>query len=424
MKRLTEQLGGPRLWVKREDCTGLLFGGNKLRKLDYVLSEAMAAGADTLVSGGVVQSNSQRQVAAAAAKLGLAGLTKTLYLEGAKNNIKVNTLAPVAATRMTEELLPPQALQLMKPEAITPAVLYLLGDNAPTRTILGAGAGSFAQIKIIETEGINLPESEWTPEAIEAFVVDRSPDAYARMVERTLASPRYGERWAQHWLDLAHYADSNGFELDADRPDAWRYRDWVIAALGEATGQPFTEARDHFEAQGTRDSLVELSGVLRTIAVGLTKICNDLRWMSSGPTTGLTEIHLPDLQPGSSIMPGKVNPSVPEMVNQVCYQVMGCDQTIALACEAGQLELNVMMPLMAFQVNFSATILGNGAELPRFDHLVEREVFVAQPGASWIRPRAPFRFHGVPDRPLVAPRAVGTDERWVSRPTAAVIGPP
>ena len=95
--------------------------------------------------------------------------------------------------------------------------------------------------------------------------------------------------------------------------------------LGELTGQPFTEARDHFEAQGTRDSLVELSGVLRTIAVGLTKICNDLRWMASGPTTGLAEIHLPDLQPGSSIMPGKVNPVLPEATLMVCAQVIGND---------------------------------------------------------------------------------------------------
>ena len=99
-----------------------------------------------------------------------------------------------------------------------------------------------------------------------------------------------------------------------------------FAAAGDrrarpSTGQPFTEARDHFEAQGTRDSLVELSGVLRTVAVGLTKICNDLRWMSSGPTTGLAEIHLPDLQPGSSIMPGKVNPVLPEATLMVCFQV-------------------------------------------------------------------------------------------------------
>ena len=120
-----------------------------------------------------------------------------------------------------------------------------------------------------------------------------------------------------------------------------RFATRAIAALVERTGQPFTEARDHFEAQGTRDSLVELSGVLRTIAVGLTKICNDLRWMSSGPTTGLAEIHLPDLQPGSSIMPGKVNPVLPEATLMVCARVVGNDATIAWAGASGNFELNV-----------------------------------------------------------------------------------
>ena len=121
----------------------------------------------------------------------------------------------------------------------------------------------------------------------------------------------------------------------------------VISHLREQTGLPFTEARNHFEAQGGQDSLVELSGQLRTIAVGLIKICNDLRWMASGPTTGLAEIHLPDLQPGSSIMPGKVNPVLPEATLMVCAQVIGNDATVAYSGASGNFELNVMMPVMA-----------------------------------------------------------------------------
>jgi fumarate hydratase, class II len=131
----------------------------------------------------------------------------------------------------------------------------------------------------------------------------------------------------------------------------------VIEVLSERSGQPFTEARNHFEAQGTRDSLVELSGVLRTYAVGLTKICNDLRWMSSGPTTGLAEIHLPDLQPGSSIMPGKVNPVLPEATLMVCFQVVGNDAAVTAAGASGAFELNVAMPVMARNVLESVRLL-------------------------------------------------------------------
>ena len=121
----------------------------------------------------------------------------------------------------------------------------------------------------------------------------------------------------------------------------------VINRLVEELQLPLSEARDHFEAQGARDALVECSGVLRTIAVSLYKIANDLRWMGSGPRTGLAEIRIPDLQPGSSIMPGKVNPVVPEAVCQVVAQVMGNDAAVAFGGSAGNLELNVMLPVIA-----------------------------------------------------------------------------
>jgi fumarate hydratase class II len=137
----------------------------------------------------------------------------------------------------------------------------------------------------------------------------------------------------------------------------------AIARIAEATGQPFTEARNHFEAQGTRDSLVELSGVLKTIAVGLTKICNDLRWMGSGPTTGLSEIHLPDLQPGSSIMPGKVNPVLPEATLMVCAQVIGNDTAVTVAGASGSFELNVAMPVIARNLLESVRLLSTSTRV-------------------------------------------------------------
>jgi fumarate hydratase class II len=137
----------------------------------------------------------------------------------------------------------------------------------------------------------------------------------------------------------------------------------VIADLAKTTGLPLTEARDHFEAQASRDAIVELSGVLRVIAVSFNKIANDLRWMSSGPRAGLGEIHLPDLQPGSSIMPGKVNPVIPEAVCQVVAQVIGNDAAVAFGGAAGNLELNVMLPVIARNVLESIRILANIARL-------------------------------------------------------------
>ncbi|NGN66967.1 class II fumarate hydratase [Streptomyces sp. A7024] len=137
----------------------------------------------------------------------------------------------------------------------------------------------------------------------------------------------------------------------------------VIAEVARATGLPLTEARDHFEAQGARDGLVETSGQLRTIAVSLTKICNDIRWMGSGPRTGLAEIHLPDLQPGSSIMPGKVNPVIPEAVLMVAAQVTGNDATVATAGASGNFELNVQLPVMAKNLLESIRLLANASRL-------------------------------------------------------------
>jgi fumarate hydratase class II len=137
----------------------------------------------------------------------------------------------------------------------------------------------------------------------------------------------------------------------------------VIAELAETTGLPFTEARNHFEAQGARDALVELSGQLKTIAVSVTKLCNDLRWMSSGPRTGLAEINLPDLQPGSSIMPGKVNPVLPEATLMVCAQVIGNDTTVTVAGASGSFELNVMMPVMARNLLESIRLLSTSSVL-------------------------------------------------------------
>lgn len=137
----------------------------------------------------------------------------------------------------------------------------------------------------------------------------------------------------------------------------------VISLIAEHTGLPVTEAANHFEAQAAQDSLVETSAAVRTVAVSLVKIANDLRWMGSGPRAGLGEIHLPDLQPGSSIMPGKVNPVLPEATVMVAAQVIGNDAAITFAGAQGNFDLLVMMPVMARNLLESITLVGTVSTL-------------------------------------------------------------
>ncbi len=139
----------------------------------------------------------------------------------------------------------------------------------------------------------------------------------------------------------------------------------VIADMASITGYPFREADDHFEAQAAKDAAVNVSGVLKTLAQALFKVANDLRWLSSGPRTGITEIRLPSLQPGSSIMPGKVNPVMPEMMMQVAAQVIGNDTTITWGGANGNFELNVMMPVIAHNLLQSIALLGSAADVFR-----------------------------------------------------------
>lgn len=131
----------------------------------------------------------------------------------------------------------------------------------------------------------------------------------------------------------------------------------VISRIAAATNLPFVEAANHFEAQSARDAAVETSAALKTIAVSLIKIANDIRWLASGPRCGLGEIHLPELQPGSSIMPGKINPVIPEVVVQVGAQVIGNDTTIVLCGQGGHFQLNAMMPVMAYNLLQSISLL-------------------------------------------------------------------
>jgi fumarate hydratase class II len=178
----------------------------------------------------------------------------------------------------------------------------------------------------------------------------RQIEAGIERVEATL--PRLGE------LPIGGTAVGTGLNA----PDGFGAK--VVAELVKSAGiDALTPAKDSFEAQAARDGLVEASGALRTIAVSLTKIANDIRWMGSGPLTGLGEIALPDLQPGSSIMPGKVNPVLPEAVTQVAAQVIGNDAAVAFGGASGAFELNVYIPMMARNVLESFKLLANVSRL-------------------------------------------------------------
>jgi len=158
-------------------------------------------------------------------------------------------------------------------------------------------------------------------------------------------------------LGLGGSATGTGLNTHPD------YAAKAVAYLEEFTGRRLSPAENRFEAMQSQVSVVELSGALRLLAIELIRIANDLRLLSSGPTTGFAEIILPAVQPGSSIMPGKINPSIPEMVNMVCFAVVGNDLTITMAAQAGQLELNVMMPAIAYKLLDSMTILTNAIKV-------------------------------------------------------------
>jgi fumarate hydratase class II len=158
-------------------------------------------------------------------------------------------------------------------------------------------------------------------------------------------------------LALGGTAVGNGLNTHPD------FAKKVVVLISKHSKFNFREAENHFEAQGAQDAAVETSGALKTIAGSLVKICNDIRWLASGPRCGLGEISIPSLQPGSSIMPGKINPVIPEAVIQVCAQVMGNDTTITISGQAGNFELNVMLPVIAYNLLQSIAFLSSGTKL-------------------------------------------------------------
>jgi fumarate hydratase class II len=190
-------------------------------------------------------------------------------------------------------------------------------------------------------------------------LMDATPVTFGQEFAGYAAQIRYGIERVQAALPRVAEVPQGGTATGTGINTPKGFPQEVIRLLASDTGLPITEARDHFEAQGARDALVEASGVLKVIAVSLTKINNDLRWMGSGPNTGLAELNIPDLQPGSSIMPGKVNPVIPEAVLMVCARVVGNDSTVTWAGASGNFELNVAIPVMGNALLESIRLLAN-----------------------------------------------------------------
>ena len=276
---------------------------------------------------------------------------------GTSTNMNMNeVLAHLASDHLGREIRPndepntsqssndvfPSAIHLAAAREIVnglvPALTHL-SDALSAKASEFAGVVKSGRTHLMDATPVTLGQEFGGYAAAVAYGVERLQAALPRIAE----------------LPLGGTAVGTGLNAPAE------FAPRVIARLRETTGLPLMEARDHFEAQGARDALVEASGVCRTIAVSLYKVANDLRWMSSGPRCGLGEIHLPDLQPGSSIMPGKVNPVVPEAVCQIVAQVVGNDAAVAFGGSAGNFELNVMLPVIGRNLLESIRLLASGS---------------------------------------------------------------
>jgi fumarate hydratase class II len=275
---------------------------------------------------------------------------------GTSSNMNTNeVIATLATERLGRDVHPNDHVNASQSSNdVFPSSIHIAATAAVTRDLVPALEHLAAALERKAEEFADVVKSGRT------HLMDATPVTLGQEFGGYAAQVRYGVerlRAALAELPLGGTAVGTGINTPPGFSAA------VIAEVARATGLPLTEARDHFEAQGARDGIVETSGQLRTIAVGLTKIANDLRWMASGPRTGLAEISLPDLQPGSSIMPGKVNPVIPEAVLMVAAQVMGNDATVAVAGAAGNFELNVMLPVIAKNVLESIRLLANVSRL-------------------------------------------------------------
>jgi len=278
---------------------------------------------------------------------------------GTSSNMNANEVIATLATRRLGRPVHPNdhVNASQSSNDVFPSAIHIAAALLIKRSLLLALDRLAAALDAKATEFADVVKSGRT------HLMDATPVTLGQEFGGYASAVRHGaERIAEALPDIGELplgGTAVGTGLNAPRGFAAA----VIARLGEDMGLPLTEARDHFEAAGGRDALVAASGVLRSIAVSEYKICNDLRLMNSGPLTGLAEIRVPDLQPGSSIMPGKVNPVICEAVCQVCAQVIGNDAAVAFSGAAGNFELNVMMPVIGQNLLDSIRLLSSASRL-------------------------------------------------------------
>lgn len=278
---------------------------------------------------------------------------------GTSSNMNANeVIATLASERLGRDVHPNDHVNASQSSNdVFPSSLHIAATSAVTGDLIPALEHLAASLERKAAEFADVVKSGRT------HLMDATPVTLGQEFGGYAAQVRYGVERLRASLPRLAELPLGGTAVGTGINTPPGFSAAVIAEVARSTGLPLTEARDHFEAQGARDGVVETSGQLRTIAVGLTKIANDLRWMGSGPRTGLGEIALPDLQPGSSIMPGKVNPVIPEAVLMVAAQVIGNDVTITTAGAAGNFELNVMLPVIARNVLESVRLLANVSRL-------------------------------------------------------------
>src|SRR5215469_196937 len=262
---------------------------------------------------------------------------------GTSSNMNANeVIATLASRRLGQPVHPNDHVNASQSSNdVFPSAIHLAAAQLIESSLLPALSHLADALELKASEFADVVKSGRT------HLMDATPVTLGQEFGGYAAAVRHGAQRARNVLPDVGELPLGGTAVGTGLNAPPEFAALVIERLADGMRLPLTEAPNHFEAAGARDGLVAASGVARTIAVSLYKICNDLRLMNSGPRTGLAEIRIPDLQPGSSIMPGKVNPVICEAVCQVCATVIGYDATVAFAGAAGNLELNVMMPIMA-----------------------------------------------------------------------------